>query len=269
MQSDSNWILDNTGWFYNILVNNSIFYIDYWSVVHFLSGMLIFILICSKNFRRRWLILFAFLFGYELFELLIKYFAFNVFKSEIIKDQAADLIIGMFGGITQLIILKSVFKIWKKNNNYFLLNLVSSLTISVCIAFIFAGYNSHYSTGSNLFTYNLMEFFLISLVLSLTNYIYLIQSKINHSKISVYIIVFGMSASLIFGITNHSNLEFTNFNFLLSTNDGSVQNNFLQSSVVQALVLPLISIFLSKTLESHTFKAIKNIFNKTLTDENI
>ena len=98
MNTNTNFILENTKWLYNTLFSNEIFYIDYWSVVHLFSGGLIFVLICSTNLKYKWGALFAILFAYEFFEVIIKYLAFDIFKPETFKDQITDLAIGVLGG---------------------------------------------------------------------------------------------------------------------------------------------------------------------------
>ena len=77
------------------IVNIQYFYFDYWSIIHFCSGLifgLIFAILYKK--RQAWLVVLTLLIIYEIFERL---FDNIIFVPESITDKIWDIIIGMTG----------------------------------------------------------------------------------------------------------------------------------------------------------------------------
>ncbi len=267
MNAESNWIVENTKWLYQTLWTNSLFYIDYWSIVHLLSGGLLFVLICSFNIKRCWLILISTLIGYEVLEILIKYFAFNIFLPETFTDQITDLFIGTIGAVTQFSILKYVFKYSNKKNIISVLSLTSSFTISVCISFLYAGYNSSYSDFDNRLIYNFVLFFLATFILISTALLYNMLFKKKHFNFVYIVLIVIISSSLLFLLSNHTSIGLISFNLLLNYSVESQKGTLILQSILSAIVLPVIAIALSKKLDLHFNKAVKNIFSKNTPDE--
>jgi hypothetical protein len=92
------WIKQVTAWLYIPIYQNQLFFIDYWSFVHFWSGFVLFALLIVLNFRPSWLWLFICLTAYEIFEVALLYFSLNIFLPETIKDQFTDIFVGLIGG---------------------------------------------------------------------------------------------------------------------------------------------------------------------------
>ena len=86
------------------IINTQFIYIDFWSIVHFCSGLifgLIFAVYYKKN--QTWLIVFCLLLIYEIFERLLD----NVlFVPESLTDKVWDIIIGMSGFFISYLNLK-------------------------------------------------------------------------------------------------------------------------------------------------------------------
>lgn len=99
-----------TKWLYIKIYDGSVFFIDYWSIVHIFSGFLLVILIFALKVKHKKLIFFAGLFLWEISEILFQLFALGIFKPETLKDQITDIIIGTIGGCLAYIFLKYIFK---------------------------------------------------------------------------------------------------------------------------------------------------------------
>jgi len=100
-------IRDNTEWLYTIIYQNKFFFIDFWSILHFLSGMLFIALICWFNTKKIWLKLLLILLSYEIIEISLYFFSLKIFLPEILKDQVTDIFIGLLGGIFYYYFIKS------------------------------------------------------------------------------------------------------------------------------------------------------------------
>ena len=50
-----NWFYSQTYWLYTKILENSWFYIDYWSLVHLWFGIVIFFIISTLKIKRRWI----------------------------------------------------------------------------------------------------------------------------------------------------------------------------------------------------------------------
>lgn len=98
MENLVTWIKLLTSWLYVRVYENPVFFIDYWSFVHFWSGFVVFALLFVVKLRPAWRWLAFFLFCYECLELLLLYIACDVFRPETLKDQFTDVFVGLLGG---------------------------------------------------------------------------------------------------------------------------------------------------------------------------
>jgi hypothetical protein len=106
------YILEETSWLYIKMYQNDFLFFDLWSVVHFWSGFVIYMIFKAFRIRLAFLVLFLLLIVYELAELLFIYLAFNVFHPETIKDQVTDILVGFSGGLLSLWLLKPAKRYW-------------------------------------------------------------------------------------------------------------------------------------------------------------
>lgn len=88
----------HTSWLYTKIYENSLFFFDYWSLVHLWSGITLILLLTAFRLRRKWLLLFTILLLYEVLEIAFLYFALDIFRPETFKDQGTDIVIGLLGG---------------------------------------------------------------------------------------------------------------------------------------------------------------------------
>ena len=130
------WIKQVTAWLYIPIYQNQIFFIDYWSFVHFWSGFVLFAMLIMLNYRPAWLWLVFYLTAYEIFELALLYFSLNIFLPETIKDQFTDIFVGLIGGG-----LCYLFLIAKKKMRTELYCRISpeAILTSVTLAFLWIG----------------------------------------------------------------------------------------------------------------------------------
>lgn len=141
-----NWIRDNTAWLYTRIYQSSLFFFDYWSLVHIYSGIGLFILFTFWGIKRRWLLLSLILVSYEIIEIVLVFLALHLFKPEIFKDQFTDIVVGFLGGFIGQYLLKE-----KKILNLHLLHLPLYVHIVACysaftVAFVWVGnYQYHYN----------------------------------------------------------------------------------------------------------------------------
>lgn len=153
------WFYLHTNWLYAKIFENELFFFDYWSLVHFWSGLVIFMLIVAFKFNRKWLWLIGLLLTYELLEIGFLFFALHIFKPETLKDQVTDLLVGSLGGWVsyQLISLTS-----DKAFSYKFLQKFPLVFSSSTLAFVWVGnyqyqYNISFLNTPGL---NLWAFFL-------------------------------------------------------------------------------------------------------------
>lgn len=99
MESLYYFIRTNTAGLYEVVYSSSFFFIDYWSFIHFGSGIFLMVTARAMNLKRIWSTLFLALFVYEILELGFIYFSINVFRPETLPDQATDILVGMLGGL--------------------------------------------------------------------------------------------------------------------------------------------------------------------------
>lgn len=98
MESLYYFIRTNTAGLYDVLCSSSFFFIDYWSFIHFGSGVFLMVTARAMKLKRIWSTLFLVLCAYEILELGFIYFSIKVFLPETLPDQATDIVIGMLGG---------------------------------------------------------------------------------------------------------------------------------------------------------------------------
>ena len=137
-------ILQETSWLNVQLFHTDIFFIDLWTVVHFWIGFSMIILLHVLNIRRALLFLVLILIAYEIIETLILYVVFSTFIPESIKDQIADLLIGIIGGILCEWILR-----WTRRNQRkypVAIKTGQAIYIAFTYSFIWVGfYGYHYN----------------------------------------------------------------------------------------------------------------------------
>lgn len=119
-------IRDNTEWLYTTIYQNKIFFIDFWSILHFLSGMLFIALICWISNKKIWLKLLLILLSYEIIEISLYFFSLEIFLPEILKDQVTDIFIGVLGGIFYYYLIK----LYGKRVLSYLVTIVSAFLVS-------------------------------------------------------------------------------------------------------------------------------------------
>lgn len=81
-------------------INNSYIYLSFWSVVHFISGFLVALVlyvVLKKKDKITSIITFALLFLYEIVERLAMIYLPQFFLTELGTDTIWDLIVGMLG----------------------------------------------------------------------------------------------------------------------------------------------------------------------------
>ncbi len=93
-----NAFLSNTSWLYVKIYQNDWFFFDLWSVVHFGSGVVFYLLIHEIFRNNTSLIFVGVLLVYELFEIFLLYFMVRVILPETFKDQLTDVLVGLVGG---------------------------------------------------------------------------------------------------------------------------------------------------------------------------
>jgi hypothetical protein len=98
MHTLGEWILGNTHWLYTKIWETPVFFLDYWSFVHFWSGFVLFCLLLVFRVKQRFRWLFFIVSLYEVIEIAFIFMAFNAFRPETLKDQLTDIVVGMLGG---------------------------------------------------------------------------------------------------------------------------------------------------------------------------
>ena len=136
-----------TKWLYLKIYVNGIFYIDYWSFVHIVSGSILVLALYAFDLKYKKTIFLSLIVLWEVIELLFKYFALDIFKPEVFKDQFNDILVGVFAGYL------TYFMIKKLRKNYFKIHfsekfLASVFTILI-LGFLWSGtYQSQQSIES-------------------------------------------------------------------------------------------------------------------------
>lgn len=87
-----------TVWLHYPLFEYGLFYIDLWSLVHFWSGLMVFIGLTVLGWKNRWGWLALFLTAFEVVEATIFISVMKMFRPEKLPDCFTDIFIGMAGG---------------------------------------------------------------------------------------------------------------------------------------------------------------------------
>ncbi len=132
------WIRQQTAWLYLQVYQNQIFFIDLWSLAHFWSGFVIFILLLVIRSKQPWLWLTVGLALYEIAEILMLYVSLHVFNPETIKDQFTDIFVGILGGLFGYLFTYQKFKL--KFDIFKILDF-ESVFVSMTYSFIWVGHS--------------------------------------------------------------------------------------------------------------------------------
>jgi len=92
------FIVNTTKPLYTIIYQGPYFFIDYWSFVHLINGVLLTYFFIKIRLRHPFVLLLSLLMLWEVTELTFTYLAIKVFLPEIIGDQFTDIVIGFGGG---------------------------------------------------------------------------------------------------------------------------------------------------------------------------
>lgn len=87
-----------TVWLHYPLFEYGLFYIDLWSLVHFWSGLMVFIGLTVLGWKNRWGWLTFFLTAFEVLEATIFISVMRMFRPEKLPDCFTDILIGLAGG---------------------------------------------------------------------------------------------------------------------------------------------------------------------------
>ncbi len=137
-------ILQESNWLNVQLFHTDIFSIDLWTVVQFWIGFSLIILLHALNIRRALLFLILILIAYEIIEILILHVVFSTFITGSIKDQLADIVIGIAGGVLSDWILRWIRKNQHKHSG--IIKTGQAIYIALTYSFIWVGfYGYHYN----------------------------------------------------------------------------------------------------------------------------
>jgi len=103
------WAIEHTAFLYTMIYENGFVFFDLWSIAHFWSGLVLFLVLAALDWKRKWLWLVFFILLYEILEVSFIYFALNIFKPERYNDLIMDVFVGVSGAIAcnTLLLLKS------------------------------------------------------------------------------------------------------------------------------------------------------------------
>jgi hypothetical protein len=130
------WCHVHTEFLYTMIYERGFVFFDFWSLAHFWSGLVLFMILAALNFKHKWFWFIFFILLYEFCEVAFIYFALNIFKPERYNDLIMDVFVGVSGAI-----ISNHFLLYKSNAKKveylpaWLLMLFSSLTL----AFIWVG----------------------------------------------------------------------------------------------------------------------------------
>ena len=251
-----NWFYLRTNWLYTKIFETELFFFDYWSLVHFLSGFVIIILLMAFRLNQKWLWLIGLLIIYELIEIGFLFFALHIFKPESLKDQVTDLVVGSFGGWIsyRLISLRSEKAFPDK-----LLRKFPLIFTSVTLAFIWVGNYQYQYNVSILNTpgLNLWAFFLWCIGGFYTLELYVVLKKNINNKYTrlIYLWIVYFAAMLI--------VEFIGYDWLHISEIGNIDNKPLIFGLIHGsfwlhlyyLSAPFLMILLYETFIMFSIKA--------------
>jgi len=89
--------IEATGILYTKVFVGRFFFFDLWSINHMWTGFMLYLILSALRIKKPFTVILACLFGYEVFEISLTYFATSIFIPEIIKDQFTDIFIGLTG----------------------------------------------------------------------------------------------------------------------------------------------------------------------------
>lgn len=103
------WAMEHTAFLYTMIYEKGFVFFDFWSIAHFWSGMVVFLVLAALDWKRKWFWLVFFIVLYEILEVSFIYIALNIFKPERYNDLIMDVFVGVSGAVTSytLLILKS------------------------------------------------------------------------------------------------------------------------------------------------------------------
>lgn len=159
------FIRTNTDWLYVVIHQNKLFFIDYWSFIHFFSGFFLPVVLTNLKIKRVYFISLMILLFYEVLEISLIYLAFNLFKPETIKDQITDILLGAAG---VFIISRSFLSKFRREFSYHFYAITSSLIVAfIWVGFYKYNYNieSLNTSGLNIWAFFLWSFGLFSICL--------------------------------------------------------------------------------------------------------
>lgn len=160
MEEGISLIYWHTDWLYIKILENKLFFLDFWFFVYFWNGFMLFTFLTAVKSKPKWIWFVFILLLFELIEILLLYSGLNIFKPETRNDQFADLIVGFSGAIASFYFLKS--KIISPDSVICkrLLAIISSITLS----FLWVGfYQYHYNVNLNTPGLNMWAFSLWTL----------------------------------------------------------------------------------------------------------
>lgn len=83
------------------------FFFDLWSINHMWTGFMLYLILSVFQIKKPFTVILVCLFGYEVFEISLTYFATSIFIPEIIKDQVTDIFIGLTGSFIGFLFLSN------------------------------------------------------------------------------------------------------------------------------------------------------------------
>ena len=168
------WFLESTEWLYTIIWQTDFFFFDFWSFPHFWSGCFLLLIFTAKNFRRKWALILSILFAYEAFEIIIKYFVFNIFKPETFPDQITDFVVGISGSISAYYLIVFTVNIFQNRAKNQIEIFITAFITAQTISFLWVGFYDY----TNGFAPNIFEHF---------NYVtYGVMFFINFAILNIY-----------------------------------------------------------------------------------
>jgi hypothetical protein len=135
-ESVREWFRVHTEFLYTLVFKNELFYIDFWSLVHIWSGLILFTILIALNVKRKWFWFIFLISIYELAEVAFIYFALHIFRPERLNDQVLDIFVGVFAAcLCNFILLYRSSNSGYKSLPKWALMLFSSITF----AFVWVG----------------------------------------------------------------------------------------------------------------------------------
>ena len=128
------FLRENSIWLHQVLFEYKLIYWDLWTIVHFMTGALLFGCLSALHSKKRWKYLFIFLVGFEAVEATIFIGVLKLFMPEKIPDVFMDIFVGMAGGYFAYYIFERA-NFSDKSKSY-----IVAFISSAIIAFFWTGY---------------------------------------------------------------------------------------------------------------------------------